>query len=396
MISFFFTCWGYIAALTLILSNRCKLKIDYGKNLVYSVVTAIIIAFLMYYYPNIYTKIVMIFLELLLFKTILPLTTFHTLCTTLFLEINILTSECLVGTIFTVFIPNHEINNWFILFLCFLFSAFFDFLFSSIFHQILNKKIPRYSWVLLILPFITLFFALNITEYFFNANSPFMISAVLFGLVISNFVMLFLYIKSIQSMKLQSEITLLNQKDKLFQEKIKMLDQNYHLNFNFLHELLHQCNLLNVYEKINDKENLHKMIQTISSSTSKAFNIIYTNAPALNAVINHFLDDIRKDQIDIETSVFCDLSSIAYTDQVLLFYSLLDFSIHSIKQNQKPKKVIHISCKEIHSKSAVKIEFIPPKDPIGSYQLPNKIQEKYDPYTKIDIKENSYTILTVI
>ena len=229
MIPFFFTCWGYISALTLILSNCCKLKIDYGKSLVYSVVTAIIIAFLMYYYPNIYTKIVMIFLELLLFKTILPLTTFHTLCTTLFLEINILTSECLVGTIFTVFISNHGISNWFILFLCLLFSTFFDLLFSSIFHQILSKKIPGYSWVLLILPFITLFFVLNITEYFFSANSPFMISAVLFGLVISNFVMLFLYIKSIQSMKLQNEITLLTQKEKLFQEKIKMLDQNYHL-----------------------------------------------------------------------------------------------------------------------------------------------------------------------
>lgn len=395
MIFFTFTCWLYLLIFIFCMHTVTPIKHNTFKIILTTLGIAILSGFLLFYVSGPYSRLLVMGIEILFFKYMFSYSWFRIVYLAFFFEISLAASEWTVGTIATAFnLPILSVDNFFYLFYLIsslLLSFIFDYLFVKLYVLTLNKDYPKYSWIILILPFITYYFAINTSDFFFSFQAPLEVAFIFLGLVISNFIMVFLYYSSIQTIQMKNEIIVLNQKETLLKEKMEIINQNYEQNFSFLHQLLHDCSLLSIYEKQNDKDNLHNLIEKIADGTCKIVNTICTNSSTLNSILSSYLNDIQKYQIDIETWVDCNLSSIEYTDQILLFQSILDFCIDEMKQTQEEKKLINIRVREINSKIAIKV--VCTWNGFNQYQLETHIQEKYDPYLKTSAHDKTYTLL---
>lgn len=359
-----------------------------------SFIVAVMCGLFLFNFTGPYGRLLVIGIEILFFKYVFPYSWFRILYITVFFEISIAASEWTVGTIAAIFkIPRFDLDNIFYSFYLIaslFFSFIYDFLFAKLYVLTINKNYPKYSWIILILPFITYYFAINASDFFFSFQTPLEVAFIFFGLIISNFIMLFLYFYSIQVVQMKNKLIVLNQKEALLKEKMNLINQYYELNFSFLHQLLHECNLLNIYEEQNNKEKLHALIEKISKRTCKTFNTICTNSFVFNSILNSYLNDILEYNIDVETWIDCNLSPIEYTDQILLFQSILDFCISEVKSNKNNKKIININIKEVNSKIAMKIECT--WNNINQYMIQSQIKEKYNPYFQTSSHNNIYII----
>ena len=395
MISIILTCWLYLLIFIL-----CMHMVDHVKRSIFritsiSFIVAVMCGLFLFNFTGPYGRLLVMGIEILFFKYVFPYSWFRILYITVFFEISIAASEWTVGTIAAIFkIPRFDLDNIFYSFYLIaslFFSFIYDFLFAKLYVLTINKNYPKYSWIILILPFITYYFAINVSDFFFSFQTPLEVAFIFFGLIISNFIMLFLYFYSIQVVQMKNELIVLNQKEALLKEKMNIINQYYELNFSFLHQLLHECNLLNIYEEQNNKEKLHALIEKISKRTCKAFNTICTNSSVFNLILNSYLNDVQEYNIDVETWIDCNLSTIEYTDQILLFQSIMDFCIDEIKHGQEDKNIINVCVKEINSKIAIKVECTWNK--LNQYKVPIQIQEKYKTYVNTSNHDNIYIIL---
>lgn len=394
MIFLTLTCWLYLFIFIFYINKVEPIKRSKFKITSTTCIVAILSGLILFYFSGSYGRFLVIVMEIILFKFLFLYSWFRTLYITVFFEISIAASEWTVGIIVVLFnIPYLGVDNNFYLFYL-IFSLFFAFIYNLVFTRLYSFTIysnyPRYSWIILILPFITYFFAINISDFFFSFKTPLILIFIFFGLIISNFIMLFLYYYSIQTIQMKNELLLLNQKEAFLKEKVDVINQNYDLNFSFLHQLLHDCSLLNIYEEQNDKEKMHDLINKISDRTCRAFNTICTNSSTFNSILNSYLKDIQTFNIDVETWIDCNISSIEYADQIILFQSIFDFCIGEARNSQEDMKIINVCVKEVNSKIAIKTECT--WNGLNQYSLQPLIQEKYSPYFKTSNHDSVYVI----
>ena len=222
-------------------------------------------------------------------------------------------------------------------------SILFTFVYVYILNNIKFHYFPKYAWLIFILPIITIVFLIDVDDYFKLFNSHINIFVNIIGLALSNLILFIIFLLVINSSNIKLELKIEKQKKEFVKSKVKLLSQHYDYNFQFLHDLLHTCNELNMLLNNSKTKEAMNLLNQLTEKTYKEFNAIYSNSFILNYVINNNLNRIIENKIDIKTVIEYNLFDIFDFDtQLSLFEYLLDISINSCLKSDIKNRIIII------------------------------------------------------
>ena len=222
-------------------------------------------------------------------------------------------------------------------------SILFTFVYVYILNNIKFHYFPKYAWLIFILPIITIVLLIDVDDYFKLFNSHINIFVNIIGLALSNLILFIIFLLVINSSNIKIELKIEKQKKEFIKSKVKLLSQHYDYNFQFLHDLLHTCNELNMLLNNSKTKEAMNLLNQLTEITYKEFNAIYSNSFILNYVINNNLNQIIENKIDIKTVIEYNLFDIFDFDtQLSLFEYLLDISINSCLKSDIKNRIIII------------------------------------------------------
>lgn len=222
-------------------------------------------------------------------------------------------------------------------------SILFTFVYVYILNNIKFHYFPKYAWLIFILPIITIVLLIDVDDYFKLFNSHINIFVNIIGLALSNLILFIIFLLVINSSNIKLELKIEKQKKEFIKSKVKLLSQHYDYNFQFLHDLLHTCNELNMLLNNSKTKEAMNLLNQLTEITYKEFNAIYSNSFILNYIINNNLNRIIENKIDIKTVIEYNLFDIFDFDtQLSLFEYLLDISINSCLKSDIKNRIIII------------------------------------------------------
>lgn len=229
------------------------------------------------------------------------------------------------------------------------------FIFSNLFSILKNNINSKLNWLLIVFPAFTLGLIISIPDYYELVIEYKMLTILILGLILSNFIMLYFYTYSIRAMSLDSELSMVKSEQRYLEEKVKLINQHYSHSFNYLHRFLHSCNDLNRYVEIKDMDSIATLAKKMGEEAGKEFNMIYSNSLALNTVLQQKNDRIRNLGVSIMTTILCNLKDMELSDQVELYETLVEHALYNCELCKVNKRHIRIVVKELNSNIAVQM-----------------------------------------
>ena len=223
--------------------------------------------------------------------------------------------------------------------------ASFVFIYVKIIEFIQVDDLPKYTWIALVFPIVSIVFLLNTDDYFglLNTNPDILITTA--GLAISNIILFVIFISVINSINMKHKLQAAKQKEELYNSKLE-----------FLHDLLHTCNQLNSLVQDSKYSEATTVLNSLTDTAYKEFNAIYSNSYILNYVINNNLTRIINHNINIKTEIkYSDFDSLDYFTQLTLFEYFVNLSIDSCIQTTALDKIIMIKSVKTANKIILKV-----------------------------------------
>ena len=230
--------------------------------------------------------------------------------------------------------------------------ASFVFIYVKIIEFIQVDDLPKYTWIALVFPIVSIVFLLNTDDYFglLNTNPDILITTA--GLAISNIILFVIFISVINSINMKHKLQAAKQKEELYNSKLELLSQHYDYNFEFLHDLLHTCNQLNSLVQDSKYSEATTVLNSLTDTAYKEFNAIYSNS----YILNYNLTRIINHNINIKTEIkYSDFDSLDYFTQLTLFEYFVNLSIDSCIQTTALDKIIMIKSVKTANKIILKV-----------------------------------------
>lgn len=214
----------------------------------------------------------------------------------------------------------------------------------------LNSKIklPKSTWLIFALPLSTFLLLISLTEYFETFRNNLLIAPIIVGLLIANFITIYIFFQTINSLELKNQINNM-------QVKYDTINYLYQNNFNFLHDTIWKLN--DIYKDINSNklENLSSQVEELSDNILKKFNVINTNSSIISSILNYRLNDIIENNIEVKNDIiFTNYSFIPIQQQNELFSIIINNAIDSCLISVLKNKTIILRSEKINSKIILK------------------------------------------
>lgn len=195
-------------------------------------------------------------------------------------------------------------------------------------HYLSIKSLPKYAWIMFILPIIVIVLILSVDNYYYLMRKQQVVLIIIIFLALSNFVSVFVFFLFFHSISIKEELESIRHKHELMNERYLLLNKQYDNNFNFLHNLLHKCVSIDRLIKNGDYSGVDTEVENLITTTFKKFNTIYSNSYLLNTIINSKLSIIEDNQIIIKSVMeYNDFSFMNFYQRNELFSILLDIAI---------------------------------------------------------------------
>lgn len=257
---------------------------------------------------------------------------------------------------------------------------------------------PKYSLLIFILPFVTIVLFMIIPDIYQATEQNKAFLFVIIGLVISNIVLMITFLYAIKSYRLQNELELQAFKDKYSSTKFALLDYQYKTSFEYLHSILDHCQKLSILLNENKINELGSELNTLTETTFKSFNNIYTNSLIMNTLINSRIHIINENDIKIlSTLEYNDFTFIDFCDQIDIFSNILDFAIESTIECKTQKDILIKS--KLKGKQII-IQYIfgclEDKDTTDIIELTEKSLKCYNAFTSAAFLEKDVLSIIVV
>ena len=280
-----------------------------------------------------------------------------------------------------LYIHKYSIALFISILLCFLLS---NELVSFVCNQFEDDYIPKYVYLVFVLPILTIVLFGNVKDYFSLFNDYKIYVFVLFGLLISNFITIYIFLLSLKSIKWKQKLEISEKEKELLNDKIDLINHDYDNSFIFLHDLLHRCNRLNALVVKNNVKELDKEIQNLYKNCFQKYNMLISNSNALSKVIYLYSSDMIENNITFRSTMEdVEYFNIDNNELISLLSRLLDFAIESCKRVQN-ERVIVLSSKRVGGSKIMQIKFSSSKNDLDCLhetkikQIFEKYKVKYD------------------
>ena len=209
----------------------------------------------------------------------------------------------------------------------------------------LNSKInlPKSTWLIFALPITTFLFLISLNEYFATFRSNILIAPIVIGLLVTNFVTIYIFFQTIKTMELKNEI-------KGMQVKYDTINSLYQNNFDFMHDTIWELN--HIYKNIQNQDynSLTNQVEKLSNNILKKFNVINTNSSIVSSSLNYRLGDISHYNIEVKTDIiYNNFSFMSIQAQNELFSSIINNAIDSCIASKFNKSYVLIKSNLINS-----------------------------------------------
>lgn len=268
---------------------------------------------------------------------------------TLFIFVTIASiSEVLAANIINLLF---DLNSTDLNTLLYTFALFFSNTLTLVMLAIISKyiklnskmKLPKSTWLIFALPLTTFLFIINLNEFFETFRNNIFVVPITIGLLIANFVTIYIFFQTIKTFELENEM-------KGMQVKYDTINTLYQNNFDFMHDTIWKLN--NIYKNIEQKEydGLSEQIEELSNNILKKFNVINTNSTIISSCLNYRLGDIVNYNIQIKTDIIHNnFSFLPIKVQNELFASLINNAVDSCIASKKDKSNILLKTNAIGS-----------------------------------------------
>lgn len=260
-------------------------------------------------------------------------------------------SEVLSANLMNFFsdLRSGEINSWKYTFAVLL-SGVITYFMTKIFIKMLNNSdlnfLPKYTYAIFILPITTMALILNIGEYFILFKSNKILLIILIGLIASNFITIFIFLKFAETSKLETELLNTKKEKELSDIKYEVLNNQFTSNYYFLHDTIRELNkILNINQSDDD---LKMQLLYLNTKLIKGLNVINSNSSILSPILNYKLNEIIDNKIDFKNVIeYNDFTFIDIYVQRELFTLLLDIAIHQCKKVNYDKRLAILKTKKM-------------------------------------------------
>lgn len=280
-----------------------------------------------------------------------------------------------------LYIHKYSIALFISILLCFLLS---NELVSFVCNQFEDDYIPKYVYLVFVLPILTIVLFGNVKDYYSLFNDYKIYVFVLFGLLISNFITIYIFLLSLKSIKWKQKLEISEKEKELLNDKIDLINHDYDNSFIFLHDLLHRCNRLNALVVKNNVKELDKEIQNLYKNCFQKYNMLISNSNALSKVIYLYSSDMIENNITFRSTMEdVEYFNIDNNELISLLSRLLDFAIESCNRVQN-ERVIVLSSKRVGGSKIMQIKFSSSKNDLDCLhetkikQIFEKYKVKYD------------------
>lgn len=261
-----------------------------------------------------------------------------------------------------------------------------------------KNDIPKYSWIILILPITSILLILGIDDYYIITENNSLIFIII-GLFLSNYIIIFIYYKTIKAIinknKLSKELEESNNRNDYLSKLLKQHTV-------FLHDIRKQS--LDMLALLDKKEYsiLNEYIKNVYSETTKIYNMISSNFEIVDILINDRLYIIKNNNINLRIKLECtDFSPLNYMNIETMFNALIDLALSECINSKKEDKTLLIKSKKIGKQcaltasfsSTMQIESNPLYAPLIS--LLNRFQLEYLVNNLLEIKLVTISILFI-
>ncbi len=355
--------------------------------------------------PTHFTTVVTTVNYVILFSLMFETTLIYSLFTSLFLMMLNTSSEFISMLIMNVFFNLNGSTEYdsFLYIISLILANIVYFLLCTIYIRFKKTysvvHFPSYSWIILIVPFSTLFLTLLIPDYFALVENDKDIVMALLLLMVSNMITLFFFFIFVYNINLEIALKKETEQKQQLEHEISLYSQYYHEHFNLLHTLLHRYTDMKRYLVNKEYDLLDKTLEDLSEKTFNEFNSIYSESYTLNILINKYMETLRKFNINIRTKLKCsNFTFFERVDEINFFKEILRISIESCKL--KSNSLIYISSEEKFNQIVIQIRF-PANHNLKAYihnnMILHEIINKYRiiPSYKYD-EENGSMILSFI
>ncbi len=161
------------------------------------------------------------------------------------------------------------------------------------------------------------------------------------GILISNYFILYILYKIYMFSNTKDELQLSKNREESLMMKYTSMKQHYQNQFEFIHRLLHQCNVINSYMEKQEYGNVDKELHSLYEDTFTQFNLLYSNSVILNYMIAEKMDLIKENNICIRTTIeHNDFHFLTLAQQTELFELLLQYAIEEVKKIKEQRIII--------------------------------------------------------
>ena len=285
------------------------------------------------------------------------------LCIIPFFTFQIL-SEILMGfilsDIFLMKVSSDIHSDSFILGLIFsyLFLCIFTVLFVKFYKYINQKKLPIYSWMIFILPILTIIILTSVDDYFSIFDSGYGYFTFILIMAISNGSLIVIFFLVFQANNYKKELEITNYSHQITNMKYSLLKQHYDYNFSYLHDLLHCYTEINKFLENSDYEQVRKCFDNLTNTIYQEFNSIYSNSITMNYVVNNVLHELADHSIQCRTVFeYNEFQDFDFDKQITLFGYLVELGISEAKKVNEEKRVIKVKSKLILNRPTIHVAF---------------------------------------
>ena len=257
---------------------------------------------------------------------------------------------------------------------------------------------PKYSFLIFILPFVTIFLIFNIKNYNSLLKSDITFFLSIFGLFLANIISIYIFFTAIESINIKNNLEMIKQSEKEAIAKFELIKQINSNTYDYFHSLLNKCDSMNKLLNAKDYDSLQVQLTELTENTYNSFNSLFSNSQTLNSLIQYNEKIIKDNNISIKTTIeFDNIYLMDQYDVNELFSEMLNISINScIECDVKNNKNIIIKTKKIDN--CILIQFIFSSLPSFTFKPTlslSRIFEKYN-ITFIPTFQNSNNTTNIL